>query len=135
MKHPARYVPVAAACALILAGCASAAGAAVGTVAKVGTTSARLAAKGAVGTARLGARGAGAVFTTDPKVSKRILSQRAGRELGYNRRDLAISDIYEDDNRTDYVVTAPNGALFYCIVLEVDDTVSDAICEDLPDDI
>ena len=133
MKH---LLP-AALCAgvLGLSACMSAAGAAVGTVAKVGTTTAGLAAKGAVGTARLGARGAGAVFTTDPKVSKRILAQRAGRELGYNRRDLTVSDIYEDDNRTDYVVTAPSGALFYCIVLEVDGSVSDAICEDLPDDI
>lgn len=121
---------------LALPGCVvSAAGSAVGTAAKVGTKGAGLAAKGVVGGARLGARGAGAVLTDDPAVSKRVLSQRAGRELGYHRRELAVSDIYEDDNRTDYVVTAPNDDAFYCIVLEVDETVSDAICELIPGDV
>lgn len=129
----------AAICALALfalpACVVSAAGNAVGTVAKVGVKGAGMAAKGVVGGARLGARGAGAVLTDDPAVSKRILSQRAGRELGYNRRDLAVSDIYEDENRTDYVVTAPNQDAFYCIVLEVDGTVSDAVCEEIPDNV
>lgn len=137
MKRPTILTAAFAALALFaLPGCVvSAAGSAVGTAAKVGAKGAGLAAKGVVGGARLGARGAGAVLTDDPAISKRVLSQRAGRELGYNRRELAVSDIYEDDNRTDYVVTTPNQDAFYCVVLEVDGTVSDAVCELIPDDV
>lgn len=123
-----------------LAGCASAAGLAVGTVAKAGTTATGVAvsagstatgltAKTVIGGAKLGARGANAVFTNDPDISRRTLAHRAGREIGADRRDIRISDIYEDANRTDYIATEKRGEAWNCAVVEVEGNVSDAACE------
>ncbi|MEO1473582.1 MAG: hypothetical protein AAFS03_06530 [Pseudomonadota bacterium] len=112
---------------LILPAC-SVAGATVGTVAKVGTTAASVTTKTAVGGVKLGARGANAVLTDDPKnISKRTLQTKAAEAIGARRGDVRISRIYEDLNRTDFTATV-NGTPFQCAVIEVDGEVSDAAC-------
>ena len=117
----------AAACALsFLGGCL--ARTAVGTVAKVGTTAVGVTAKAAVGTVKLGARGVGAVLTDNPRISKRTLADRAGRQIGARGRHVTVSDIYEDLNRTDYTATTPDGQHYNCAIIETDEGLSDAAC-------
>ena len=118
---------IAAACALsLLGGCV--AKAAVGTVAKVGTTAVGLTTKATVGTVKLGARGVNAVLTDNPRISKRTLADRAGRQIGARGRHVSVSDIYEDLNRTDYTAETPDGQRYNCAIIETDEGLSDAAC-------
>jgi len=96
----ARLLAIALALGL-LSGClARAAVDTVGTVAKVGTTAVGTTAKVATGTVRLGARG----------------------------RNVRISNIYEDLNRTDYTARTPDGQKYNCAIIEIDGELSDAVC-------
>lgn len=118
---------LAIACVLgLLSGCV--ARAAVGTVAKVGTTAVGLTTKAAVGTVKLGARGVGAVLTDNPRISKSTLADRAGRQVGARGRHVRVFDIYEDLNRTDYKARTPDGQVYNCAVIETDGDLSDAVC-------
>lgn len=112
--------------ASLLSGCL--AKAAVGTVAKVGTTAVGLTSKVAVGTIKLGARGVGAVLTDTPRISKSTLADRAGRQIGARGRNVHVSDIYEDLNRTDYTARTPDGQRYNCAIIETDGELSDAAC-------
>lgn len=101
---------------------------AVGTVASVGVSAVSLTSKAAIGTVKLGARGAGAVLTDDPSVSRRTLADRAGRQIGARGRNVRVSDIYEDLNRTDYTARTPDGQKYNCAIIETEDGLSDAAC-------
>lgn len=117
----------AIACALsLLGGCLATA--AVGTVAKVGTTAASLTTKAAIGTVKLGARGVNAVLTDNPRISRSTLADRAGRQIGARGRNVRVSNIYEDLNRTDYTAETPDGQQYNCAIIEIDGDLSDAAC-------
>lgn len=128
-QKPYRHALIAALLAApLLTGCATAAGAAVGTVAKVGSVATGAVAGVAVGGVKLGVRGAGAVLTNDPKISKRTLRRKAADTIGADRRQVRVSQIYEDANRTDFVATVGDGTRFNCALIEVKRKVSDAVC-------
>ncbi len=110
----------------VLGGCIAAK--AAGTVAGVGVSAVSLTTKAAVGTVKLGARGAGAILTDDPRISKRTLADRAGRQIGARGRNVRVSNIYEDLNRTDYTARTPDGQTYNCAIIETEDGLSDAAC-------
>lgn len=113
----------------LLAGCsvAGATAGVVGTAAKAGTAAVGVTTKTAVGGAKLGARGASAMLTDDPSISKRTLQSRAAEAIGVRRSTVRVSDIYEDLNRTDYTATVDRTP-YFCAVVEVDGRVSEANC-------
>ena len=110
----------------LLGGCVAAK--AAGTVASVGVSAVSLTGKAAIGTVKLGARGAGALLTDDPRISKRTLADRAGRQIGARGRNVRVTDIYEDLNRTDYTARTPDGQKYNCAIIETDEGLSDAVC-------
>ena len=110
----------------LLGGCVAAK--AAGTVASVGVSAVSMTTKAAIGTVKLGARGANAIPTDNPRISRRTLADRAGRQIGARGRNVRVSDIYEDLNRTDYTARTPDGQKYNCAIIETEDGLSDAAC-------
>lgn len=81
------------------------------------------------GLAAAGQAGFRAMMADDSSISEETLAHRAGLTLSYPREDLAVGNVYEEGDRTDYTVISLEGEAANCYVLRTRGTVGDATCQ------
>ncbi len=111
------YIGLGAAMIWMVSACVGmAVGATVGAATSVAGSGVKLIGKTAVAGVKLGARGAGAVLTSNPKVPKSALKLKASEAIGPDLRTLEISEIYEEEDFTFYTITTGTDEVYYCVV-------------------